>query len=121
MFGLQRPPLLTCEPVLSEAIYLLSRLDKGAATVFELIRRGVVKVAFRLDEEIDSVSRIVAKYGPRETDLADACLVRMSELHPDSVVLTVDSQFRDVYRRNGRRVIETLIVDGTSGRRRRGR
>jgi uncharacterized protein len=121
MFARLRPPLLTCEPVLSEAVYLLSRLDKGAATVFELVRRGVMKVAFRLDEEIDSVSRVIAKYGPRRTDLADACLVRMSELYVDSAVLTVDSQFRDVYRRNGRRVIETLMPGGVSVRRKRGR
>ena len=67
------------------------------------------------------MSRIVAKYGPRQTDLADACLIRMSELHPDSAVMTVDSQFRDVYRRNGRRVIESLMPEGVSGRRRRGR
>jgi hypothetical protein len=49
-------------------------------------------------------------------DLADACLVRMSEVHPDSVVLTVDTEFRDVYRRNGRQVIPTLLPPG-AGRR----
>jgi predicted nucleic acid-binding protein len=42
-------------------------------------------------------------------DLADACVVRLSELHSDSSVLTVDSEFRDVYRRNGRQVIPALL------------
>jgi hypothetical protein len=50
-------------------------------------------------------------------DLADACLARMSELHPDCVLLTVDSEFRDVYRRNGRQVIPTLLPPGIRRRR----
>jgi hypothetical protein len=40
--------------------------------------------------------------------LADACLVRMSELYSDSVVLTTDSDF-NVYRRNRRQIIPTLM------------
>jgi len=36
--------------------------------------------------------------------LADACLVKMSELDPKAVILTLDSDFR-VYRRNGRQVV----------------
>jgi hypothetical protein len=40
--------------------------------------------------------------------LADACLVRMSELDPAARVLTMDSDFK-VYRRNGRQVIPTIM------------
>jgi hypothetical protein len=40
-------------------------------------------------------------------DLADACLVRMSEMHADCVVWTPDSDFR-VYRRHGRQTIPLL-------------
>jgi len=45
-------------------------------------------------------------------DFADACLVRMSELYRQSRVFTVDTQFRDIYRRNGRQVIPTLLPPG---------
>jgi uncharacterized protein len=38
---------------------------------------------------------------------ADACLLRMSELNSESVVLTTDSDFH-IYRRQGRRVVKTL-------------
>jgi len=39
--------------------------------------------------------------------LADACLVRMSELHADSPVLTLDDDFR-IYRKNKRQAIPIL-------------
>jgi hypothetical protein len=43
--------------------------------------------------------------------LTDACLVRMTELIDDAVVLTFDSDFR-VYRKQGRKVIPLLAPDG---------
>ena len=107
-FGRLRPPLLTCEAVLAEAVYLLRGLSTGPSLVFELLRRGAVTVGFRLADDLEPVQRLIAKYGPRRTDLADACLVRMSEVYADPVVVTVDSQFRDVYRRHGRKAIPTL-------------
>jgi predicted nucleic acid-binding protein len=107
--GRLRPPLLTCEPVLAEAVYLLRGLSNGSAKVFELIRRGAVTVGFRLADDIEPVQRVIAKYGPRRMDLADACLVRMSEVYEDPVLLTVDAQFRDVYRRHGRKTIPTFL------------
>lgn len=40
-------------------------------------------------------------------DIADACMVRMSELHPNSEVLTVDSDFT-IYRKHQRNVIPLI-------------
>jgi len=107
--GQLHPPLLTCEPVLAEAVYLLRGLSGGSARVFELIRRGAVAVGFRLTDELEPVQRVIARYGRTRTDLADACLVRMSEVYVDPVVVTIDSQFRDVYRRHGRKTIPTML------------
>ena len=36
------PPLISCEPVLSEACFLLRRLDGGPSAVLELVRRGLI-------------------------------------------------------------------------------
>ncbi len=44
------------------------------------------------------------RYRDRKPDLADLCLIRMSELHPKHSLFTVDKDFR-VYRRNKREVI----------------
>jgi predicted nucleic acid-binding protein len=112
-----RPPLLTCEAVMSEAVFLLRSAPGGGDKVMDLARRGVVHVAFDLQGEVAAVSGLLRRYRSLPMDLADACLVRMSELQADCVLLTVDSEFRDIYRRNGRQVIPTLIAPGS----RRGR
>ena len=44
-------------------------------------------------------------------DFADACLVRMTELHERSSVLTTDCHFR-IYRRNGRQIIPLRAPPG---------
>jgi len=111
-----RPPLLTCESVLSEAAYLLRSLG-GGDRVMDLVCRGVLDVAFDLKAEATAVTRLLRRYGSLPMDLADACLVRMSELHADAAVVTVDSEFREIYRRNGRQVIPTLLPPGTRRRR----
>jgi uncharacterized protein len=105
-FASLKPPLLTCEAVLSEAAYLVRDLPGGPAAVLELVARGVVTPTFRLKDEVSPLKSLVKRYG---RDLADACLVRMSELHSDCFVLTIDSEFRDVYRRHGRRMIPTRL------------
>jgi len=112
-----QPPMLTCEAVLSEAAFLLRATPGGGDSVMDLVRRGVIRVAFDLTAEVTAVSALMRRYRSLPMDLADACLVRMSELHADCTLLTVDSEFRDVYRRNGRQVIPTLLPPG--GRRRR--
>jgi predicted nucleic acid-binding protein len=104
-----RAPLLTCEAVLSKAVYLVRGLPDGPEKVIELLARGALEAPFRLDGEAQAVRRLLARYGDRPMDLADACLVRMSELHADCRVLTLDSEFRDVYRRHGRQTIPTLM------------
>ncbi len=111
-----RPPLLTCEAVLSEAAYLLRSTPAGGDRVMDLVTRGVLDVGFELRSEAAAVSGLLRRYRSLPMDLADACLVRMSELRPDSTVLTVDSEFRDVYRRNGRQVIPTLLPPGARRR-----
>ena len=117
VFQQLRPPLLTCEAVLSEAVYLLRSAPGGGDRVMELVTRGVLQVTFDLHGEVAAVSGLLRRYRSLPMDLADACLVRMSELHADCVLLTVDSEFRDIYRRNGRQVIPTRLPPGTRRRR----
>ena len=110
-FAAVRPPLLTCEAVLSEAAYLLRRLTDGPEKAMEVLLRGVVAVPFRLEGEAAPVKKLLARYRDVPMDLADACLVRLSELHGDCVLLTIDSEFRNVYRRHGRQAIPTRSPD----------
>jgi predicted nucleic acid-binding protein len=108
VWGEVEAPLLTCEAVVAESCHLLRRLDGGSSAVMELMRRGAVALAFSLADESAAVARLVKRYQDVPISLADACLVRMSELFTGSQVMTVDSDFR-VYRRQGRGVIPTLM------------
>ncbi len=100
-------PLLTCEAVLSEACFLLRSLGGGDKAVLELLHRKVLDIPFRLVEYVSQITWLLKKYADIPMSLADACLVRMTELYPDSPVLTLDTDF-NIYRRNKQSVIPTL-------------
>lgn len=102
------PPIITCEAVVSEACFLLGRLDGGQDAVLELLASDVVKIDFQMLPEIAAVRRLMRTFANVPMSLADACLVRMAELDAASVVLTLDGDFR-VYRRNRRQVIPTIM------------
>jgi predicted nucleic acid-binding protein len=69
--------------------------------LFSLLQNGALVVAFRLDEHIGVLRRLLQKYRDTPMSLADACVVRMAEIHEDHSVLTLDADFA-VYRRHGR-------------------
>ncbi len=100
-------PLLTCEAVLTEACFLIARQGGSAAAPLSLLERGAISLGFNLSEERDAVARIMNRYASLGASLADACLVRMSELHPRSQIFTIDRDFL-VYRRDGRRTIPLI-------------
>ncbi len=94
-------PLLVCEPVLAEAMFLLARHPKAQDAVLELIRNGALRVAFRIDEHVGALRKLIQKYRDTPMSLADACIVRMSEIHDRHAVLTLDPDFL-IYRKHGR-------------------
>ena len=80
---------------------------RGRDAVLELVARGIVRSDFRAATEIDSLRALMKKFATVPMSLADACLVRMTELDQKSVVLTLESDFR-IYRRNRRQVVPTI-------------
>jgi predicted nucleic acid-binding protein len=92
-------PLLTCEAVVTEACYLLRKEPGGVAALFRLFGRGALRIAFSFEEERKPVEHLLARYASVPMAFADACLVRMLELYPGTLLLTVDSDFF-VYRKN---------------------
>lgn len=102
------PPLATCDAVLAEACFLVRRLPGGPVRVLDLVHRGVLELTFHLHNELQPVSRLMQRYASVPMSLADACLVRMSELEPAVTILTLDTDFR-VYRRNRRHIVPTLV------------
>ncbi len=99
------PSFLTCEAVITESCHLAQRQHDGGARVLGLLAAGVLNIAYSVRGDESNVAELMAKYADRPMDFADACLVRMSEQHPNCEVLTVDSDFL-VYRRHGSKAIK---------------
>ncbi len=102
-----RPPFLTCEAVVAETLFLLQDVHGGTTQVTGLLRDGYVRLAFHLDVQLGNVGTLLAKYHDVPMSLADACLVRMSEVHTNARVFTLDSDFK-LYRRHGRQTIPLI-------------
>jgi predicted nucleic acid-binding protein len=106
--GTIEAPLITCEAVVSEACFLLRSAKGGPDAILELLARGIVQVRFRLDAELGSVRKLMTRYASVPMSLADACLVRMTELDAAARVLTLDADF-GIYRRHRRNVVPTIM------------
>jgi uncharacterized protein len=105
-----RPPLLTCEPVLTEAAFLLKREGRDSDPLFALLERRAIRIGLAVEEEQSDVRALMWRYRNRPMSLADACLVRLSEMHSASEVLTLDGDFR-IYRRHGNKTIPVRMPD----------
>jgi uncharacterized protein len=97
-------PLLTCESVLSEAAFHLG----SSSYVLSLVEDGLLQTAFDFSENIAQLRELARRYADRKPDLADLCLIRMSELYPRHAVITVDESDFRVYRRNKRETIPLI-------------
>ncbi len=100
-------PLLTCEAVIAESLFLLRRGGIDPDGLLNLISRGLVLPNFRLDAEIASIQQLMKSYRNVPMSLADACLVRMAEIYESSAIMTLDSDFT-IYRKSRRKVIPLM-------------
>jgi len=105
-----KAPLLVCEPVLTEAMFLLSGFPSAREKLMHWLEQGALEIGFHLADHRQAVAALLAKYQDVPMSLADACLVRMAEIHDRHLVFTVDSDFR-IYRKHGRSPIATLTPD----------
>ena len=104
------PPMLVCEPVLVETLFLLNRNADAQDAIFDLLATGVLRMAFHLDEHLREVRGLLRKYQDKPISLADACLVRMAELYQQHCIFTLDSDFK-VYRRFGREPLNLIFPE----------
>ena len=98
-------PLLTCDAVLAEAAFHVQ--DSGL--VLSLVHEGLLLPSFDVRENLTALRELAKRYRDRSPDLADLCLIRMSELNPKYPVITVDVQDFRVYRRNKREAIPIIV------------
>jgi predicted nucleic acid-binding protein len=109
-FSQLNPPFYTCESVISEVCFLLRNTDNGVINMFQLLERDLIHVPFDLESEISTIVSLMKKYNNVPMSLADACLVRMSEQISDSIICTLDSDFR-IYRKEKRKIIPVIMPE----------
>lgn len=91
------PPLITCESVIAETVWHLRRSREATDQLYGLIEAGALKTIELLPDHIPHIRALSAKYA--EMDFCDAALVRLSEMHPNAVILTTDTAHFTFYRR----------------------
>ena len=97
-----------------KAVNRISRTGdlRSAEFVVDLIRTRFLRPQFNVADHLARLNELARRYADRQPDLADLCLVRMSELYPRHVVVTVDESDFRIYRRNKREVLPLLCPPG---------
>ena len=72
---------------------MLARDGHDPAKALALIERGVVRVGMVLGDEITPVQALFERYDNVPASLAEACLVRMSELYERCRIFTLNTDF----------------------------
>ncbi len=98
-------PLITCDAVLAEAAFQV----QNSSLVLDLVQEEFLLPAFDVLEHLPHLKNTAKRYADRNPDLADLCLIRLSELNPRHSVITVDVEDFRVYRRNRREVIPLIF------------
>jgi predicted nucleic acid-binding protein len=101
------PPLISCEPVLAEACFLIQRAGGKPADLIRKVVQGGIRIGIDVEEDASAIESLMQRYADQPMSLADACLVRLTERHSDCRLFTLDNDFQH-YRRNGRQVIPLL-------------
>ena len=86
-------PVATCEAVITESCYLLSRIPRAPEAVLANVEEGLFEIRFELSRSINAVKALMRKYGDLPIDFADACLIQMADELDTGDILTVDSDF----------------------------
>ena len=87
-------PLRTCEAVLTEAAYLLGTPEP----VLQMLADGDLTVDFQAETHATDLLRWLDKFADLDPGFADACVVKLGELHPRAEILTTDRGDFTTYR-----------------------
>lgn len=82
----------------------------GESSILSLLEAEVIKIPFNLSAELTEIKQLMKQYQSVPMSLADACLVRMSELIRESSVFTLDSDFI-IYRQYKNQIIPVIMPE----------
>ena len=100
------PGGLICEAVIAEVCHLVAKEGVARCKVIEFVKRGGIATV-SLGGELGAIRGLLDRYADTPMDFADACIVRLAELHSDSAVCTTDRHF-GFFRRSGSETIPVI-------------
>ena len=95
--------LVTCEPVISEALHLLRTFPAAIRAILLSVDEGVLSIPFTLTQSSRAVLEIMEKYSDIPADFADSCLIHMANELDTGDIFTLDSDFKHYRWRRKRR------------------
>ena len=101
-------PLLTSEAVLTELFHLVGDDRREVESAWKFVRSGSLELAVISHDELSAVYGLMARYGDRPMDFADATLVHLAKRESIPTVFTVDRDDFETYRIDGRRRFRIL-------------
>jgi predicted nucleic acid-binding protein len=102
-----RPPLYTCEAVITEAHHLLGRVYQGYRRLHQLVESGRLDLSFSYGQHLREIHALIHAYEDAPMSFADACLVRMAEMQAGSQVFTIGRHFA-IYRQHKARKLKLI-------------
>jgi len=103
-----RGSILTTEPVLTEALYLLSPSIAAQRTCIEFILKGGASLVPQSAESLARAVVLMGKYEDIPMDFADATLVALAEETNITDILTLDRRGFNTYRIRGKKPFNIL-------------
>jgi predicted nucleic acid-binding protein len=107
-FGILRPPLFTCWPVLTEAHWLLRRNARAVDGLFQAFDVGLLALLPLEAEALPWLAAFLRRYRRLGAQLADAALVYLAEHANIATVFTLDRRDFSVYRYGKNRSLTLL-------------
>jgi predicted nucleic acid-binding protein len=101
-------PIVTCEAVIVESCFLLSKYPQGIEVLLTNVRSGLFRIPFRIAKSSFEVLDLLRKYRDTPASFADACLIAMANELGTGDILTLDSDFKH-YRWRRNRAFNLLI------------
>jgi predicted nucleic acid-binding protein len=85
--------MVTCESVLSEAIYLTKDFTRAIEAIWGMIDNHILSIESSFSEHSDTIFRRLIKYWDVHTSLADIHLLSLYDDKENAIIFTIDSDF----------------------------
>jgi uncharacterized protein len=103
-----RPPLLTCWSVLTEVHWLIKNNKLAIASLFNMIKGGLLKVIDLPNEASVWLNNFLLKYHDMGVQIADASLCYLAEIHKIEIIFTLDRKDFSIYRIKNNKTLKII-------------